>query len=286
MSDPVSYLQAMDDAACRSCETRKRLEAELQPFLEQEAQEIASHEAIMKDRGLTECTTFGPAAIQRMAEQQERRKHDPDFVLPLSEYKAFQARTVAAELALAGLKEYAGKTFDLWDKDQESKVGKRLMWMSGKGNRNYEPDLEHIHTVSAEAVQGLIEKAAMVDKIIADEQEIAVNSQAEADTLRTRLAESEALVERLSRALANLENDNMSIPDTIWEECLLAKRLTPADAIAGYRDEVRNEAVEAMAKLAEAEADVYAFPDQGVPTRSECFRIFANKMRSIKKELR
>jgi DNA-binding Lrp family transcriptional regulator len=163
MSDPVSYLQAMDDAACRSCETRKRLAAELQPFLEQEAQEIASHEAIMKDRGLTECTTFGPAAIQRMAEQQERRQRDPDFILPLSEYKALQARVLAAELALAGLKEYAGKTFDLWDKDQESKVGKRLMWMSGAGNRNYEPDLEHIHAVSPEAARELMRKAAQYD---------------------------------------------------------------------------------------------------------------------------
>jgi hypothetical protein len=41
--------------------------------------------------GPEECTTFGPAALKRNAEQQERRKHDPDFVLPLSEYKALRA---------------------------------------------------------------------------------------------------------------------------------------------------------------------------------------------------
>lgn len=153
----------------------------------------------------------------------------------MTELEQIYARTIAAERALADLKEYAGKTLDLWDKDQESKVGKRLMWMSGKGNQGYEPDLKHIHTVSAEAVGEIIRKAAAHDAAIdeygdpeADEREtikqliehylrqmdqacnVAGEKAEEADALRTRLKDitekRDALGEKLIEADVCIES--------------------------------------------------------------------------------
>jgi len=78
--------------------------------------------------------------------------------------EAAEARAVAAERALADLKAYADDTFLFWGNDADSKVGKRLMWMSGTGNRGYEPNLKHIHEISTAAARELMRKAAEWDE--------------------------------------------------------------------------------------------------------------------------
>jgi len=65
---------------------------------------------------------------------------------------------------------------------------------------------------------------------------------------------------------------------------LKAMALTPPAALAALRQKIRVEVLEATALLAEAEGDCYAFPDQGKPTTSECFRLFTHKIRAMKEE--
>ena len=82
-----------------------------------------------------------------------------------AECNALAGRAVAAEMALAALIDYAQTTFDHWDKDQLAKVGKRLMWMSGSGYRDYEPSLRYIHEIDLTAARELVDKAAKWDAV-------------------------------------------------------------------------------------------------------------------------
>jgi hypothetical protein len=76
-----------------------------------------------------------------------------------------EARALAAEMALDRLKTYATDTFIAWDRDQDSKVGKRLMWMSGAGNEGYEPSLDWVHKPNVDAARETMRKAAFLDKL-------------------------------------------------------------------------------------------------------------------------
>jgi len=105
--------------------------------------------------------------------------------------------------------------------------------------------------------------------------------------LRTERDELAALVEDLNACLEEIDNYNGGADNVLEDYFVTARRmeasvLTPPAALAALRQKIRVEVLEATALLAEAEGDCYAFPDQGKPTTSECFRLFAHKIRAMK----
>lgn len=78
------------------------------------------------------------ASAARRAERAERERD------------AALRQVAALRAALEVFVDYADKTLDYWDEDQDSKVGKRLAWMAGV-NQQYEPDLnERVHKALAD----------------------------------------------------------------------------------------------------------------------------------------
>ena len=225
----------------------------------------------------------------------ELRSAQPSKFLTLEEtFSTFarlqqaEERATAAEMALDRLKTYATDTFILWDKDQDSKVGKRLLWMSGAGNEGYEPDLNWIHKPVITAARELMRKAEERDKFrdklgdiegyLASAADLA-NSWAresrveqaanemglngvidrlwthwtlEADTLRKQNEELAALVERIFAAWKIYQDDansNGVLP--VIDAIRKAYRLTPSAALTDLKAGVRRETLKEVAKLAD-----------------------------------
>jgi len=94
LSPMAAILQRIDVAAAREMMRKAGEWDKVSNDYPTDAEAAEMHKAL---GGPAECTTFGPTAMQRQEDQRERRKHDPDFVLPLSEYRAL--RTERDELA-------------------------------------------------------------------------------------------------------------------------------------------------------------------------------------------
>jgi hypothetical protein len=205
------------------------------------------------------------------------RDEELSYTLSLAaQLEAEKAARLAAVLALDRLKTYATETYILWDKDQDSKVGKRLLWMSGAGNEGYEPDLNWIHKPDPTAAQETLRKAAEcgrlyqylgflatlapkfdcafpVDEAWVKRLHAAIEERINCDTLRTERDGLLAMVEAKQRALkltqeAILEQTNDWPYDLRWKQVCDASNLTPADALAALREEIRQQTLEEAAK--------------------------------------
>jgi hypothetical protein len=163
--DTLAWLQSHRSEA-------KRIIEQWDPETESDTPKAARRDLQIIDGLLMRISKSGATEANGRTVEPLSRDEELSYTLSLAaQLEQEKAARLAAESALADLKEYAGKTFELWDKDQDSKVGKRLMWMSGTGNASYEPSLSHIHKFDLTAARETMRKASEWDaccKVVTD----------------------------------------------------------------------------------------------------------------------
>jgi hypothetical protein len=186
-----------------------------------------------------------------------------DVLSLTAKLQAAEARALAAETALANLSSMMDAPPSYLFKDGQG-------WVPCSAVR------KHVKAIDLTAAREMLRKAEDAETLRTERDELAALVEEQYEQLKCTHGRLHVWQEDIKAGLMPIADQ-----DSV-DAAKSALRLTPPAALAALRQKIRVEVLEATALLAEAEGDCYAFPDQGKPTTSECFRLFAHKIRAMK----